>query len=532
MSDKHLNLLDDGQIGDEDMQVFLTELSLPSGPNRQLQLGMESSDANKNMSLDIQTFKNSWNEEQTRYLSPIPQQNCGNGVEGGDNESVYSSSSFVNNNGTENNLVPLSPAVSYLTTGEEEHDDLSSIYSGSSNNLFPVDSHGFKHATGLEDIDLLMMGIKDSVGNEFENTALFDVPVGTQHTHINEGLASSGNTTPFTPTIGLNDFIDSSIPQEINHILDDGLTSPAGLSVPIINIEGNNEPSLGFNDNPASFQSSNTNIYNVTPQINSNKLVVTVDDGKSSLLTDMSNDLDKVHNEMRQGRQLKGRRSISRRSSRTRSISPESKARSLSANRDKLLEMADLLPDSPPVLNSQSKNTMLSFNANVKQEFPSDLNTQGKLESAENSFLSAEPKSPLEEGETPQNLSGTTRRRNSKKNPSIYDCVICEKKFTRPYNLRSHLRTHTNERPFVCTVCGKAFAREHDRKRHEDLHTGKKRYICGGKLKSGEAWGCGKKFARSDALGRHFKTESGKKCITPLYEEAARERETANNSSN
>jgi uncharacterized Zn-finger protein len=58
------------------------------------------------------------------------------------------------------------------------------------------------------------------------------------------------------------------------------------------------------------------------------------------------------------------------------------------------------------------------------------------------------------------------------KHPATFQCTLCPERFTRAYDLRMHLRTHTDERPFVCSVCGKAFARQHDRKQHEDLHSG------------------------------------------------------------
>jgi uncharacterized Zn-finger protein len=121
--------------------------------------------------------------------------------------------------------------------------------------------------------------------------------------------------------------------------------------------------------------------------------------------------------------------------------------------------------------------------------------------------------------------------RISQKHPATFQCSLCPKCFTRAFNLRSHLRNHTDERPFACMVCGKAFARQNDRKSHEALHSGEKPFVCRGALGNGHRWGCGRSFARASSLGRHFRSEKGRTCIKPLAEEEADNRSASNISS-
>lgn len=151
-----------------------------------------------------------------------------------------------------------------------------------------------------------------------------------------------------------------------------------------------------------------------------------------------------------------------------------------------------------------------------------DLLTQTIIPSPQPSFeehLTVKPTSKrnrrLSEPPAPtQDFSSTTqkavRRTQSEKRPRSnsasgngnYPCTHpgCTKVFNRPYNLSSHMRTHTSERPFACSQCGRRFARQHDRNRHEKLHWGIKPFAC---------QFCSKSFARMDALNRHLRVENG-----------------------
>jgi hypothetical protein len=59
----------------------------------------------------------------------------------------------------------------------------------------------------------------------------------------------------------------------------------------------------------------------------------------------------------------------------------------------------------------------------------------------------------------------------TQKYPATFQCNLCSRRFKRAYNLRAHMNTHTDERPFACTVCGKEFVKQVDLKLHEGDHS-------------------------------------------------------------
>ncbi|KAL4911611.1 hypothetical protein BDW74DRAFT_165018 [Aspergillus multicolor] len=96
--------------------------------------------------------------------------------------------------------------------------------------------------------------------------------------------------------------------------------------------------------------------------------------------------------------------------------------------------------------------------------------------------------------------SGLSKAGQRSPSTKKHRCPFCATEFTRHHNLKSHLLTHSQEKPFVCTTCQSRFRRLHDLKRHQKLHTGERPHICPK---------CGRRFARGDALARHNKGQGG-----------------------
>lgn len=111
------------------------------------------------------------------------------------------------------------------------------------------------------------------------------------------------------------------------------------------------------------------------------------------------------------------------------------------------------------------------------------------------------PPHVLNEAKRSASLPNSGQRQGTR-SPSTkkHRCPYCATEFTRHHNLKSHLLTHSQEKPYVCSTCQSRFRRLHDLKRHTKLHTGERPHICPK---------CGRKFARGDALARHNKGPGG-----------------------
>jgi uncharacterized Zn-finger protein len=87
----------------------------------------------------------------------------------------------------------------------------------------------------------------------------------------------------------------------------------------------------------------------------------------------------------------------------------------------------------------------------------------------------------------------------SKKNPNEQ----CSSSFSRPDELKRHVKIHDPNKPYKCKFCDMGFSRTDHLTTHTRTHTKEKPYAC-------EKEGCDKRFARSDERLRHHQVHENR----------------------
>ncbi|KAI9803506.1 MAG: hypothetical protein M1825_001849 [Sarcosagium campestre] len=76
----------------------------------------------------------------------------------------------------------------------------------------------------------------------------------------------------------------------------------------------------------------------------------------------------------------------------------------------------------------------------------------------------------------PQSMMGQFSSKVSSNTQKKHKCKVCDKRFTRPSSLQTHMYSHTGEKPFACDVdgCSRHFSVVSNLRRHRKVHKGER----------------------------------------------------------